>query len=113
MATFNQQGQTVHNQFNADNINFGNARSKEEFIACLKQLQKELNNAADKKIIDGEIAIDAESHITKAILQTKSPQPDKPKLIESLNKAKDLVTSATGLATAIQTAIVIAGTIFS
>ena len=41
MATFNQQGQTVQYQYNADTINFGQATTTENYLQELKALQIE------------------------------------------------------------------------
>lgn len=94
MATFNQQGQTVGTQNNADTISIGQAQNKSEFLVELKELQNALEKAIDDKLITGENAIDAEMHVKKAALQANESQPDKKTLISHLTSAKELVTSA-------------------
>ncbi len=112
MATFNQQGQVVQYQYNADSINFGSAKSNEDFVKELKNLKAELDRAIQGKAIEGEAAIDAESHVKKAILNAESAYPDKKSLLEHLESAKSLVTSVSGLAGALGTAIARIGTFF-
>ena len=112
MATFNQQGQTVQYQYNADAINFGSVKTNDDFLRELKNLQSELDKAIECKAIEGEAAIDAESHVKKAILNAESSAPNKKSLIEHLETAKNLVTNVDGLVVAIGTAIATIGTLF-
>ena len=77
MATFNQQGQTVTNQYNAENINFSQVQTKDDFFQELKQLQAELEKAIEAKALTGENAIDVQTHVQKAILQAEAETPDK------------------------------------
>ena len=112
MATFNQQGQTVTNQYNAENINFGQVQTKDDFFQELKQLQAELEKAIEAKSLTGGKAIDAQTHVKKAILQAEKEVPDKKTLIEHLTSAKELVTSIEGLATVFASAISVIGALF-
>lgn len=113
MATFNQQGQTVQYQYNADTINFGSVKSNDDFVRELKSLQAELNRAIEGKAIEGEAAIDAESYVKKALLNAESSAPSKKSLTEHLESAKALVTNVDGLVVAIGSAIATVGTLFS
>ena len=112
MATFNQQGQTVQKQYNAETINFGEVRTPDNFLLKLKSLQAELNKAIDAKAIPDENAKAAEAQVKKAILQAENTTPDKKSLIEHLKTAKDLVSSVDGLVVAFTSAIAIIGTLF-
>ena len=112
MATFNQQGQTVQYQYNAETINFGAVSSTEDFSQQLKNLQAELKRAIESEAIGEENAIDAEANIRKAVLQAGKPAPDKKSLIEHLSSAKELVSGVSGLAGAIASAITVVGTLF-
>jgi len=112
MATFDQKNQTVQNQYNAEIINFGESKTYDEFFQKLKQLQAELERAIEEKAIFGENAINAETHVKKAILQAKGSAPDKKTLIEQLTSAKELVTNVSGLATSITSAIAAIGALF-
>ena len=105
MATFNQQGQTVTNQYNAENINFGQVQTQDDFFLELKHLQAELEKTIEAKEITGEEALDAETYVKKAILQAEAETPDKKTLIDHLTSAKDLVSSVEGLATVFASAI--------
>ena len=112
MATFNQQGQTVQYQYNAETINFGEVRTPDDFRLQLKNLQAELNRAIKAKAIPDEKAIDAEAQVKKAILQADKPTPDKKTLIEHLTSAKELVANVGGLAVAVTSAIAGVGALF-
>ena len=112
MATFNQQGQTVQNQYNAEIINFGEVSTPDDFLLKLKDLQAQLKKAIDAKAISNENAIDAEAQVKKAILQAENTTPNKKSLIEHLKTAKDLVSSVDGLVVAFTSAIAMIGTFF-
>ena len=112
MATFNQQDQTVTYQYNADTINFGETKSADEFFQKLKQLQADLGSAIEAKAITGENAIDASSHVQKALLQAEQTAPDKKTLLDHLKSAKELVTNVEGLVTVFASAIATIGALF-
>ena len=106
MATFHQEGQTVQYQYNAETINFGEARTPAEFLLQLKSLQVELDRAIEAKAIPDENVVDAKARINEAVLQAEKPTLDKKTLVEHLSSAKELVSKVAGLAGAIKTAIV-------
>jgi len=112
MATFHQEGQTVQYQYNAETINFGEARTADEFLLQLKNLQIELDRAIEAKAIPDENVVDAKARINEAVLQAEKPTPDKKTLVEHLTSAKMLVSKVAGLAEAIKTAIVAVGALF-
>ncbi len=112
MATFNQQGQMIQNQYNAETINFGAVNTAEDFLQQLENLQAELNKAIDAGAISEDSAVDAEASIKKAVLQANKPSPDKKTLVEHLSSAKELVTGVSGLATAITSAIAAVDALF-
>ena len=112
MATFNQQNQTVKYQYNAETINFGQVQTHDDFFQELKHLQTELGRAIKENAITGENAIDAQTHIKKAMLQADETTPDKKTLIEHLTSAKALVTNVGGLVTAITGAIATIAALF-
>ena len=112
MATFHQEGQTVQYQYNAETINFGEARTPDEFLLQLKNLQVELDRAIEAKAIPDENVVDAKARIDEAVLQAEKPTPDKKTLVEHLSSAKELVSKVAGLARAIKTAIVAVGALF-
>jgi hypothetical protein len=105
MATFDQRGQKVNYQYNAaGDINFGTVQSKLEIVSELQKLQREIQRATEAGAVDADVAIDVESKIKKAILQTQKPESDKKTTLDYLNEAKALlegVTSAAGLVTAL------------
>lgn len=112
MATFNQQNQTVQNQYNAETINFSQIQTSADFSQALKQLQAELEKAIKAEAVTGTNAIDAGKHIKKAQLNAAESIPDKKTLLEHLTSAKALVTNVKGLVTAISAAIVAIGKLF-
>ncbi len=112
MATFNLQGQTVQNQYNAETINFGDVKSSDDFVLKLQELQAELKKAIDARALSEDKSLDAEDQVKKAIVQAQSPSPDKTTLTEHLKKAKELVTGVDGLVTACAGAITLIGRFF-
>ena len=112
MATFNQQGQTVQYQYNADVINFGEVKTPADFKRELNHLQNELAKAIKENAVEGEDAIDADMYIKKAILQSEKADPDKKTLLEYLASVKDLVSGVDGLAGAVGSAIAAVGMLF-
>ena len=112
MANFFQQNQNVQKQYNAQTINFSHVKKAEDFTLVLQQLQTELNRAIEANLITGEPAIDAETSVKKAILQTKEDTPDKNKLVNHLQTAKTLVTNVESLAISFSKAISTVGTLF-
>jgi len=109
MSTFDQRGQNVVYQYNAaGNIKFGSVENKFDVVTELHKLQEEVSKAAVSGALDEETAIDVESHIKKAIAQTKKPEPDKKSIIDYLTASKSLLeglTSASGLITGLTQAI--------
>lgn len=112
MAHFDQENQTVQTQYNAETINFGQAHTQDEFFQILKQVQTELEKAITAKAITGVNAIDAETHVKRALLQAGEATPNKKTLIEHLKSAKELVTNVGGLASALTGAITAIGALF-
>ena len=82
MANFYQEGQAVHYQYSAETINFGTAKTPDDFLRELYKLQTELNRATKANARPGYTGIDAESHLKKAVLEVKQGVPDKKTLLE-------------------------------
>lgn len=105
MASFDQRGQKVTYQFNANgDINFGNIQNKAEFVAELRKLISEVRLASKSGSIQEEIAIDVEANLQKAIVQAGKEKPDKKTILDHINGAKDLIeslASASGLVSAL------------
>ena len=112
MATFNQQGQQVGTQNNGETIYIGQVQSRQEFTLELKQLESQLNDAIESKLITGEAAIDALMHVKKAALQVQDSQPDKNKLVSHLTQAKALVTSVDKITLSLGSIIASVGALF-
>lgn len=126
MAKFDQRGQQVVNQINADvvnqvnaasvgNVSFGIAQNKAEFISELQKLIFELNKATQAGIIQKGISIDIEAHIKKVMVELEESKPKKNVVIEHLEGAKKLldgITSASGLVSALIQAAEIARKFF-
>lgn len=115
MAKFDQRGQQVVNQYNADVINFGSVQNTAELLSEMSKLLLEVNKATQTGIVSEKISIDVESHLKKAVIEMKESSPKKTTILEHLEGAKTLlegVASATGLVTALMQAIKIAGEIF-
>jgi hypothetical protein len=108
MSVFDQHGQQVNYQYNAaGNINFGRVENKVDVITELQKIQDELKKAVQSGALDEETAIDVESSLKKAIIQTQKPNPDKKTIQEHLEQAKKLlggIVSMAGLVTTLSEA---------
>ncbi len=117
-SLFDQRGQTVGNQVNAESIgdvNFGAIQSKAELIAELRKTLFEVTKATKAGSIAEDVSVDVESHIKKAIIEAEKSEPKKKTIINHLEGAKSLldgITSATGLVTAILQATKVVGGLF-
>ena len=106
MRVFDQRGQTVVWQFNAaGRIDFGAVSNRAEFRSQLRELEADVASAISAKAIDGEIGVDVEHALKKAVIQTEKSEPEKTTLVEHLARAKDLVAGVSGLASAFSVAI--------
>ncbi len=112
MATFDQRGQHVRYQYNAETIHFGSVQNTTDVVEALKQLQKELHRAIDQKVLVGVAAIDADDAMKKALAQAENPATVKSTLLEHLSKAAGLVSGISGLAGAFSEAIKTVGQFF-
>jgi len=112
MAKFDQRGQTVQYQYNADTINIGAVQTPEECLLMVQALQTEVLKAIEAKAIQGDEAIDLEFYFKKAVLSAEQPQVKKQSLIQHLNNAKELVGGVNGLAIAIGEAVITIGVLF-
>ena len=116
MAQFDMRGQRVTNQYIAGrDMNFGAVQTPEDLITVLEKLKGELDQAKQAGIISEEEATDAEYQVTKAIQQAKKPDPDKNTMLDHLNIAKGLIegiTSASGLVTALISAVEVVQKLF-
>jgi hypothetical protein len=99
MTIFDQRGQTVTYQYNAaGDINIGAVQNRQEAVVQLERLLAELGKAAEGGAIPGEIVVDAEHQLKKALMIARKPDGDKKTLLEHLSKAKTFVenVAATG-----------------
>lgn len=98
MSIFDQRNQNVEYQYNAANdINFETVTNLGELSRELGKLIKEIQIANEKKVIENEIAKDAEIKIQETIQQTKKPKPDKESMLKNL---KGVIAVLKGIAEA-------------
>jgi hypothetical protein len=118
MAKFDQRGQKVVNQVNAESnghVNFGAVQNKAELVVELRKILSELNKAAKVGLVKDDIAVHVKSHIKKAISEAEKPEPKKESILNQIDGAKKLldgITSATGLMTALMQVSKIIGGLF-
>jgi hypothetical protein len=112
MTAFDQREQKVQNQNNAahdininGDFNFGSIQNNDDFVRELKRLKSQLIMAGDAQIIDAELVTDVDYELASAIQEAKKPQPDKNSILEPMERAKNLLSNATG-ATEFITAII-------
>jgi len=99
MATFDQRGQHVNNQYiAAGNINIGAVQNRQELAAELEKLMSELRSARDGGAVDEETAEDAGSQLSRAVEHLGTPDADPGRVARYIGNAKDLLSR--GAATA-------------
>lgn len=112
MTTFDQREQQVRNQNNAardiyikgDTI-IGDVQDTREFIHELQKLKGQLSKAAEAQVIDAELVTDVDYELASAIQEAKKTAPDKESVLKPMEKAKNLLSQASG-ATEFVTAII-------
>jgi predicted lipase len=117
VTTFNQQHQTVNNQYNAGrDINTGSVQSELDVVSNLHNLIGKLQSAARDGAIDQELAVDAEGAIQKAALQAEKADGQKTTILGHLNTAKTLlqaVPAVSGIVTGLVQVAEMVGRLFS
>lgn len=104
-SVFDRRGQQVATQYNiAGDYNPANAQDRAAATAELRTLLDEINRARAAGALDADTATDAGYQVTKALNQAETPEPDKPAILDHLDKAKQIIAAAAasaGLVTAI------------
>ncbi|GHO68205.1 hypothetical protein KSC_070970 [Ktedonobacter sp. SOSP1-52] len=108
MSIFDQRGQHVHTQYNAQHMNFGTVQNMVDFTTELIKLREEIGRVKKEGLLDRKQANAVDYHITEVVEEAEETQPDKKTMLDHLNTAKSLisgVTAASGLVTALVGAI--------
>ncbi len=111
MVTFNQQGQTVNTQYNAETINIGSIETKEDVLTAIQKLQGEVEKAVKGNAINEEAATEVEYSLKKAVQQMKKPEADKSVILQHMETATKYVTGANNLVNAFKAVVVSIGNI--
>jgi hypothetical protein len=96
---FDQRDQIVNYQYNAaGDINIGAVQNRMEAVGQLEKILAELGKATQAGAISGDVAVEAEYQLKKAVQLAQKPEADKKTLLEHLSKAKSFVenVAATG-----------------
>jgi len=103
MTTFDQREQKVQNQNNAAhdinikrNFNFDSIQNNDDFIRELKKLKSQLIMAGEAQVIDAELVTDVDYELASAIQEAKKTEPDKDSVLRPMERAKNLLSNATG-----------------
>jgi hypothetical protein len=108
MALFDQRGQHVNTQYNAQRMNFGAVENSIDLVAELEKLKEEVARARTNGLLDKKQATDADYQITKAAQEAEEAKPNKKTMLDHLSSAKAIiegVSAAGGLVTALTAAI--------
>lgn len=81
----NKAGHDIVNNYNNQ---VGGEQKAEDIVRLLEALKQQLAMARQQGNLDVEASTDAEEMVSKALQQTKKPQPDKQKLLKYLDNAK-------------------------
>lgn len=116
MALFDQRGQHVNTQYNAQQMNFGAIQNSMDLVAELEKLKEEVARARTNGLLDKKQATDADYQITKAAQEAEEAKPNKKTILDHLSTAKALiegVSAAGGLVMALTGAIEAVQKLFS
>jgi hypothetical protein len=108
MSFFDQRGQHVTNQYNAQHMNFGSVQNKVDLIAELEKFKEEVSKSQKDGTLDKKKATDVEYQITKATQEAEEAKPDKKTILDHLATAKSLLegmSAASGFVSALASAI--------
>ncbi|MGI0494999.1 hypothetical protein ACN4EG_24705 [Alkalinema pantanalense CENA528] len=112
VATFDQRDQQVYSQNNAardiyieGNTSIGKVQDTAEFIRELQKLKSQLFKAGEAQVIDAELVTDVDYELASAIQEARKPDPNKEAVLKPMEKAKNLLSKASG-ATEFITAII-------
>jgi AbiTii len=112
VSTFDQREQQVYSQNNAardiyieGNTSIVNVQDTGEFIREVQKLKNQLFKAGEAQIIDTELVTDVDYELASAIQEARKPDPSKESVLKPMEKAKDLLSKASG-ATEFCTAII-------
>lgn len=109
MSVFDQRGQTVTYQYNANgSINFGMVQNRVDVVSELKKLHSEVIDATANGAIEAEVSNEVKYLLDKAMTQAQKPDPDKKTIMDHLAEAKNLMAglvSVAGLVKGISEAI--------
>jgi hypothetical protein len=96
MTVFDQRGQHVNYQYNAaGNINFDTVHNKEDLVRELDKFRLEIEKAKESKVINQDIAVEAEYHVLQATKEATKEHPDKQSFLDYIGKAKALFDDLT------------------
>src|SRR5260370_41504592 len=96
MTVFNQQGQSVNNQYNAaGDMHFNSIHNVNELIPHLQQLSAEIDQAITTGKIDKETGNAAKAELAKAVADAHKPDAKKTTLVTYLTKAQALLAGIT------------------
>jgi hypothetical protein len=98
MAVFNQQGQNVGQQFNADEINIGRVSNRTEFRSVLEKLGKQIDEAVQTGELEPTVGAQARSSVNTAIEESSKSHPDKNKIGDALKTATRFVKDTVAVA---------------
>jgi len=116
MALFDQRGQHVNTQFNAQQMNFGAVQNTVDLVTELEKLKEGIARARKDGVLNKKKATDVEYQITKAAQEAEEPKPNKKTILDHLTTAKSVIegiAAASGLVTGLVGAIEAVQKLFS
>jgi hypothetical protein len=92
MAKFDQRGQHVTYQYNADKISFDGLKDRHDLASALQELHSESQRALEEGALAGVPGgAEAAHHIGQAAVESARPGADKATILDHLSKAKTLL----------------------
>jgi hypothetical protein len=97
MAKFDQRGQTVTYQYNADVINLTNVANRADFARQIENMASEVARATNLNAIDAIQGQEAQNALTEAASEAQKTHPNKITIASALETAGSIVKGATAL----------------
>jgi hypothetical protein len=91
MTLFDQRGQHVDTQYNAQTMDFGGVQTRDDLVQLLEVLCGEVDRAALAQALDRKTANEVQYRVDRVATEAQEPKPDKVSMVQSLTEAKGMI----------------------
>jgi len=101
MAVFDQRGQHVQTQYNAETMSFAGVQTSGDLVRKLEQFNAQVDRAKTAGALDSKTAKRVKMRVDEATEEAQAPKPDKATMVQSLTEAKGLIEKVPAAAGAV------------